>query len=164
MKSKKVYITDELLERSRGLLKSFARPGSEATEGVVYWFGFETPLASFVTTLMVPDAKASWGCISTSAVANAEVLTSIVGTPLGLIGQAHSHPGSDVRHSDVDDRQTFPRFEGAISVVVPYFARRKFDLGTSGVHRFVGGRYCLVSGEDLRDHLVVLPGERDFRR
>jgi hypothetical protein len=164
MKNKKVYITDVLFERSRRLLRSFAPSGSKATEGVVYWFGFETPVASIVTTLLVPDADVSWGCISTSAVANAQVLTSVVGTPLVLIGQAHSHPGSDVRHSDVDDRQTFPRFEGAISVVVPCFARRKFDLGKCGVHRFAGGQYGLVPGEKVPDHLVVLPGERDFRR
>lgn len=164
MQNKKVYITDALLERSRRILHSFATSGPEASEGIVYWFGFDTAEASVVTTLMVPDAVASWGCISTSAEANAEVLLSVVGTPLILIGQAHSHPGSDVRHSPIDDRQTFPRFEGAISVVVPYFARRRVDLLKCGIHRFNGGAYEIVPPKSNEEHLVVLPGEHDFRK
>lgn len=164
MQSKKVYITDVLWERSRRLLNSFAAVGSEATEGIVYWFGFETADVGIVTTLLVPDATASWGCISTSAEANAEVLMSVVGTPLVLIGQAHSHPGSDVSHSPIDDRQTFPRFDGAISVVVPHFARNVVGLQECGVHRFVDGAYKNVPPSENEDHLVVLLGERNFRK
>lgn len=158
----KIYITESLLERSRALLASFITE-AERTEGVVYWFGLELPGKSIVTSLMVPNAETNWGCISTSPKANAEVLMSIVGTPLVLIGQAHSHPGAMVRHSDIDDRQTFPRFEGAISLVVPHFALRGIDLERCGVHRFMDGAYQLLPTEDVLDHFVVIPGERDFR-
>lgn len=157
-----IYISDQLLERSADLLASFAFP--EPSEGIVYLFGLHLDHRSVVTTLMVPNADTHWGCISTSANANAEVLRSIVGTPLVLIGQVHSHPGRWVRHSDVDDRQTFPRFDGAISVVVPHFARRGLDLRRCGVHRFVDGVYRKLRTREVHQHLVVIPAERDFRK
>ena len=157
----RIYVTDTLMERTGTLLASFGGP--DPTEGVVYWFGFEIEDRSIVTTLMVPNTRASFGCVSTTAEDNADVLTCVVGTPLVLIGQAHSHPGWGVRHSEVDDRETFPRFEGAISVVVPHFARKEFDLKLCGVHRFIGGVYRMLRTREVPKHLVVIPGERDFR-
>jgi hypothetical protein len=157
----RIHITDVLLARTGQLLASFA--GRRPYEGVVYWFGLERGGVSVVTTLVVPDAEARAGCVSTSVEANAEALTAIVGTPLVLIGQAHSHPGDDVHHSEVDDRDTFARFDGAISVVVPYFARGGVDLSRCGVHRHEGGGFRLLGRDEVGRHLLILPGEADFR-
>lgn len=156
-----IHITDVLLARTGELLASFAE--SRPSEGVVYWFGLERGGVSVVTTLVVPEAEAWSGCVSTSAEANAEALTAVVGTPLVLIGQAHSHPGDDVRHSEVDDRDTFARFDGAISVVVPYFGRSGIDLRRCGVHRHESGVFNPLRQDEVGKHLVVLPGEADFR-
>lgn len=158
----RIHISDALLERTAALLASFAEDAP--SEGVVYWFGLDLGGNCIVTSLIVPDAHASWGCIATTPEANAEVLRSIVGTPLVLIGQAHSHPGRDVRHSDYDDRQTFPRFEGAISLVVPDYAKAGIHLPSCGVHRFVGGTYRLITPRRVKEHLSVIPAEKDFRR
>lgn len=157
-----VYITDVLLEKTAELLASFA--SARDAEGIVYWFGLELGLRSIVTTLIVPDADTSMGCISTSVEANAEALSVIVGTPLVLLGQAHSHPRNKVRHSWFDNQQTFARFDGAISVVVPYFARRGISLRRCGVHRHIEGIFRLVKYSELKKHLVVIPGAADFRR
>ena len=156
-----IHITDALLARTGELLVSFAE--RRPSEGVVYWFGLESDSMSVVTTLVVPDAETRVGCVSTSAEANAEALMAVVGTPLVLIGQAHSHPGDDVRHSEVDDRDTFARFDGAISVVVPYFGRSGVDLLRCGVHRHGGGVFHPVRQDEVSRHLVVLPGEANFR-
>ena len=157
-----LHITDTLLAETGRLIASFA--ADRDSEGVVYWFGFELGDKSVVTTLIVPDADTSHGCISTSPEVNAEVLSRIVGTPLALLGQAHSHPGNKVRHSWVDDRDTFARFDGAISVVVPYFARRGINLRRCGVHRHLGGAFHLVNNKQLDRHIVVIPGHADLRR
>lgn len=157
-----VYITDTLLEETGILLASFAE-GVES-EGVVYWFGFEMGDRAVVTTLIVPDADTSRGCVSTTPEANGEALGVIVGTPLVLLGQAHSHPGGWVRHSPVDDRETFARFDGALSVVVPHFARRGVELHDCGVHRHVGGAFKLIGTDELGEHVVVIPGKADLRR
>jgi hypothetical protein len=157
-----VYITDTLLAETGRLIASFAE-GSES-EGVVYWFGFELGDKAVVTTLIVPNANTSHGCISTSPGANGEALGVIVGTPLVLLGQAHSHPGERVRHSPVDDRETFARFDGGLSVVVPHFARRGVDLSRCGVHRHVDGAFKFIRPERVGEHVVVVPGQADLRR
>ncbi|MCA1568285.1 MAG: hypothetical protein LC803_22100 [Acidobacteria bacterium] len=157
-----VYITDTLLAETGRLIASFAE-GRES-EGVVYWFGFELGGRAVVTTLIVPDADTSHGCISTSPEANGEALGVIVGTPLVLLGQAHSHPGERVRHSPVDDRETFARFDGGLSVVIPHFARRGVDLSRCGVHRHVNGAFKFIRPERVGEHVVVVPGQADLRR
>lgn len=157
-----LHITDTLLAETGRLIASFA--ADRDSEGVVYWFGLEFGDKSIVTTLIVPDADTTHGCISTSPEVNAEALSRIVGTPLVLLGQAHSHPGSGVRHSWVDDRETFARFDGAISVVVPHFARRGVSLRRCGVHRHVGGKFQLIDSEQLDKHIIVIPGHADLRR
>jgi hypothetical protein len=157
-----VFIASDLLDRTAELLGSFAE--QRPSEGIVYWFGLELGERAVVTTLAVPDADTSGGDIVTSAAANAETLTAIVGTPLVLLGQAHSHPGSYVWHSEVDDRDTFAQFPGALSVVVPYLGRYGADLAHCGVHRHVDGVYQRIAPDDVEEHLVVLPSIRDFRR
>jgi len=154
-----ILLTTHLADETARLLDSFAtrRP----SEGVVYWFGLELGDFSVVTTLVVPDADTRDGAVRTSAAANADVLRAIVGTPLVYLGQAHSHPTSHVRHSIVDDEETFARFDGAISVVVPWLGRYGFDVEQCGVHRHVGGRFREV--KDVATHLRLVPGLLDLR-
>jgi hypothetical protein len=157
-----IFIAASMVDRSAELLASFAalRP----REGVVYWFGLELGDRAVVTTLVVPNADTQHGAVHTSAAANAEALTAIVGTPLVLLGQAHSHPGSNVCHSAVDDRETFCQFPGALSVVVPFFGFYGAPLAHCGIHRYVDGKYHPIPTDRVSGHLIVLPDEHDFRR
>lgn len=156
-----VFVTETILEDTAQLLSSCAI--EEESEGVVYWFGLEMGRRAVVTTLVVPDADTSMGAVQTSAAANAEAVGAIAGTPLMLLGQAHSHPREWVDHSGVDDRETFAQFPGAISVVVPHYGREGIELTKCGVHRHIDGRYERVRGTDVAQHLRVLPGLRDLR-
>lgn len=155
-----VFMTQGLAENTAKLLDSFAvqRP----SEGVVYWFGIEAGDRAVVTTLVVPDANTEDGCVRTSVEANAEATGVITGTPLLLLGQAHSHPGRYVSHSAVDDAETFACFPGCISVVVPWFGRYGFRLEECGIHRHLGGRFRLI--RNVEDHIRILPEIVDFRR
>jgi len=154
-----IYITRELADETARLLNSFAE--SSPSEGVVYWFGFQASDGAVVTTLLVPNADTSDGSVRTSVEANAEAIGVIVGTPLVYLGQAHSHPGSRVTHSPTDDHETFARFDGAISVVVPWFGRYGFQLDKCGVHRHVDGNFHQV--RDVRSHVRIIPGLADLR-
>lgn len=155
-----VVVSRDLCVETARLLNSFAVKGP--AEGVVYWFGLESPGVAVVTTLIVPDADTATGAVSTSVEANAEVVSALIGTPLVHIGQAHSHPGRSVEHSIVDDEQTFARHDGAISIVVPWFGRYGFNLDECGVHRHLRGSFERV--RNVGDHLVLIPGNLDFRR
>ena len=156
-----VMIADTLLSRTAALLASFATECD--AEGIVYWFGMECDTTAVITTLVVPNANTQYGCISTPPEVNAEALSVIVGTPLVLIGQAHSHPGYKVRHSWIDDRDSFARFEGALSMVVPFFGKRGIRLSRCVVHRFLNGRFRVIGCAEMFEHLRVIPGEKDFR-
>jgi hypothetical protein len=156
-----VYVTTTLLHETARLLVSFAEV--EDGEGVVYWFGLQLGDQAIVTTLVVPNADTTGGRVSTSASSNAEALGAIVGTPLVLIGQAHSHPFEYVGHSSVDDRDTFAQFPGAISVVVPFLGREGIDLPTCGVHRHIDGKFRRIRSSQTHKHIRVLPGLADFR-
>ena len=164
--SRLVYIPASLLEATGQLLASFAveRP----SEGVVYWFGFETPMHAIITSLVVPDADTQHGNVVTSAAANAEALSAIVDTPLVLIGQAHSHPGASVQHSRVDDRDTFAQSPGALSVVVPRFCQTSDRAGPVELRAYTRHvseyRYVRIPAQQISLHLRVLPGIVDFRR
>lgn len=155
-----IYISEDLAEQTANLLDSFAR--HRPSEGVVYWFGLEFGDRAVVTTLIVPDADTTGGSISTSAEVNAAAISLIADTPLVYLGQAHSHPGWRVDHSSVDDHETFARFEGAISVVVPWFGRYGFTLAECGIHPHIGG--CFRAVRDPGDHLRLIPGVKVLRR
>jgi hypothetical protein len=157
-----VFITDTMLGETGRLLASFAE--REPSEGIVYWFGLEQASRAIVTTLVVPDADTATGAVRTSALANARALSVAVGTPLVLLGQAHSHPGCNVSHSSVDDQDTFARFDGSLSLVVPYFGWYGVKLPECGLYRHVEGRFRRIAPERLGEHLVVLPGSADCRR
>ena len=156
-----VVISDSLLIRAGSLLASFA--AEREAEGVVYWFGIEAGEKAVVTTLAVPDADTFYGSVLTTPEVNARVLAAMVGTPLVLIGQAHSHPRHNVRHSRFDDERTFARHEGALSVVVPFFGRRGIRINRCGIHRYINGQFHVIGRSELSRHLIVIPGEIDFR-
>lgn len=156
-----VYITDGLLAETARLLASFA--ALEDSEGVVYWFGLELGERAVVTTLVVPDADTRGGSVRTSARANAEAVSVTIGTPLVLLGQAHSHPSDWVQHSGVDDRETFAQFPGALSVVVPWYGRDGMPLEQCGVHRLIDDKYRMLREREVPDHLRVLKGVADLR-
>jgi hypothetical protein len=154
-----IYISDYLAAETARLLDSFAtvRP----SEGVVYWFGVENAGCGVVTSLIIPDADTTNGCIRTTAEENASAVAATVDTPLVYLGQAHSHPASSVSHSRTDDIETFARFDGAISVVVPWFGRYGFDPKDCGIYRHVDGRFRCV--QDFNSHIRVIPGVVDLR-
>jgi hypothetical protein len=157
--TKVVYLTDELARKTAEVLKSFAT--ARPAEGVVYWFGIESATSAVVTSLMVPDAESGSGYVRTSVQANAEVVSRIAGTRLVYIGQAHSHPGVNVEHSETDDVDTFACFDGVISVVVPWFGRYGFHLIDCGVYRHIGGQFRQIRNVD--QHIQILPSFIDLR-
>lgn len=156
-----VYVTASVLRETGRLLASFA--DGRDSEGVVYWFGLELGERAVVTTMIVPDADTGTGAVRTSAAVNGEAVGVVAGTPLVLLGQAHSHPSQRVGHSRLDDLETFAQVPGALSIVVPYYGRRGMELASCGVHRHIGGMYRHIVGAHVHEHLRVLPSRVDLR-
>lgn len=157
-----VQISTVLLEETGRLLATFS--AKRPSEGIVYWFGREFEQCAMVTLLIVPRAESARAHVVTSAAANAEVMNAVVGTGLILLGQAHSHPGENVEHSDFDDIHSFAQFPGAISLVVPHYSKNGVDLSQCGLHRHLGGRYERITTGRVSGHLLVAPIAIDLRK
>lgn len=74
------------------------------------------------------------------------------------LARIHSHPG-DAFHSEADDANPVITFEGAISIVVPFFGlglRR--GLGACAVYRYRAGRWVELAAGATRDRWVLAEG------
>jgi proteasome lid subunit RPN8/RPN11 len=75
---------------------------------------------------------------------------------LGIVAQVHSHPGSDTRHSDGDDRLVFMPFEGMFSLVVGQYGDGDIDpRGGAGLHQFQDGRWVRISRGLVRAFVIA---------
>lgn len=153
-----VYLPENLMRKTQELLRSFSN-GEEECEGLVYWAGFKNRNGGVVTTLIVPDAKATPGSVETTAIENAKIVKLLHTKGLVLLGQAHSHPpGSGNHHSHGDDVLTFSPFEGHISIVASNYGRAKNKiLETWGIHRFCNGRFKKIDHSLSEQHLRIIP-------
>lgn len=59
---------------------------------------------------------------------------------LQLLIDVHTHPGSDVRQSDIDERHPLMPIVGHTAMIVPNFARTSWrSLKAIGVYEYLGG-------------------------
>ena len=78
------------------------------------------------------------------------------GFRLGIVGQVHSHPGHDTRHSDGDDQLVLLPFAGMFSLVVARYGAGSLDPeGGAGLHQFQDGRWVRV--DPVGGVLTVVP-------
>jgi proteasome lid subunit RPN8/RPN11 len=67
-----------------------------------------------------------------------------------VIGQVHSHPGSAVGHSEVDDKFVIAPSPGILSIVVPQFAARAAEPATWTVQRLETSGYWVSAPEAVK--------------
>lgn len=163
MDTPRVYISDEILNNTTRLLRSY-KDRKEDHEGIVYWAGRCTERDWFITTCIAPKAQTSWGSFSTNVKANAEVISCISKYGLQLLAQVHSHPGKKVDHSDGDDKNAFMPYEGFISIVVPEYGIKGMEpLHICGIHRFEMRRFRRLSDIEVRNNFMIAPLSQDMR-
>ena len=107
-------------------------------ESVVLWVGREQAGRSLVQRMIVPCQRASAIHFDVSLKERLRIIRELAASDEQLLVQLHTHPG-EAFHSLVDDRLALPRHTGAISIVVPYFAREwNGDLRHASVNRHLG--------------------------
>ena len=151
-------VSQGVLDRSRDFL---AERGREGAEGAVLWLGsvcderqarvlaeFAPPQVAYVSeegvAVHVPD----------------DVIAEIVRLlPLGVfvLCRLHSHP-HEAYHSEQDDTNMIISHRGAISIVVPEFARDPIVLECCSVNELdERHRWRELSLEEIRQRFEVLP-------
>lgn len=75
---------------------------------------------------------------------------------LVLLGQVHSHPGADTRHSDADDRLVLMARETMFSLVVANYGSGGITpTEGAGIHQFQDNQWVQISDADTS--LIVVP-------
>jgi len=114
------------------------RVGETGREGMVLWVGRPNGKQFQVTDLLIPRQRGlktrDGVCVVVDADEMHRINVELFQSGLRLIAQVHSHP-MKAYHSDTDDEYAIATTVGSLSLVIPDFATRKFDLSDCAVYR-----------------------------
>jgi hypothetical protein len=145
------------------LLDEFRWPRTDV-ERVAYIDGVGCAEISVATTLTFPNAEMHPRYFSVSADAMSEAGQHFRRFGLERLAQVHTHPGRNVDHSEFDDENAYSQMNGAISVVLPHYARYRPELKDCGVHITDELGWARLGASDIQKFIRVVPGCLDFRR
>ncbi|RDS84382.1 Mov34/MPN/PAD-1 family protein [Dyella psychrodurans] len=95
--------------------------GSRNCEGIVLWLGRRTPSAIHVEAVYRPAHVAREDMFHIPPASMTALQAELRQRRLMVAAQVHSHP-LEAFHSRADDQWAIIRHEGALSLVIPYFA------------------------------------------
>lgn len=119
--------------------------GAEGHEGVGFWAGSACGDRFDVSAALIPDQLSERSKHGLMVVVTGDALFRmnvwLHRNHLTLIAQLHSHPGA-AYHSDTDDNLAVVTQVGALSIVVPDYARGPLALDAAAVYRLdASGRW-----------------------
>lgn len=152
----KVSVPKSLVDETQEFLR---KVGKHGREGMVLWVGKADGNHFDVTTMLVPrqrGLKTQDGvCVVVDGDEMHRINLELYKTGLQLIAQIHSHP-HDAYHSETDDEYALTTTEGTLSLVIPDFAVRSFDLEECAVYRLSkAGNWELVSPRRAKSLLSI---------
>lgn len=143
------YIVPQVILRdTRALLIPSAR---KQMEGVVVWWGqiLEGDRAR-IDRAFRPRQLAHRSDLGLSVEVPREAITemiSLLPSGMSVLARLHTH-GTDAYHSPMDDENMLIAHQGAISIVIPFFAREPIDLGRCSVNMLEHTRGWVELGTD----------------
>jgi hypothetical protein len=112
--------------------------GLRGHEGLALWCGKAAADVFEVTDLLIPRQRGVRTSEGVCAIVDSNEMhrinVELYNTGLRIIAQVHSHP-THAYHSDMDDEYAIANTVGALSLVVPDFAARGFELGDCAIYR-----------------------------
>jgi len=136
-------------------LRGFSGPDGRH-EGLVLWLGRRSGDDTLILAAVVPEADHGRGFVRIhhGTVGSTSRAARRVG--LSALAQVHSHPGSDTRHSDGDDRMVLLPYEGMFSLVVGRYGDEPVDpQGGVGLHQYQDGHWVQVL--PMEEAFVLIP-------
>lgn len=134
-------------ETLNSTLQLLAQGGEGARECVVLWLGKRSNQDIQVTEVYLPEQKANVDFFHIPPASMQQLLHYLKQHRLMVAAQVHTHPGMAF-HSEADDKWAFVRHQGAISIVLPCFAKHTTALNYLQEAEF----YCL-SKHNTWDHI-----------
>jgi proteasome lid subunit RPN8/RPN11 len=146
-----------VIDRTAHLLQDAGRD-PEPHEGLAWWFGRRVDNDVIVLACHRPPCSSGPDFVMADAAATGSASRAARAVGLVLVGQIHSHPGDDTRHSDGDDDLVLMPYEGMFSLVVArYGSGSVLPDGGAGLHQFQTGRWVLI--RQSAPALVIAPTE-----
>jgi hypothetical protein len=140
-------------------LSELKRVGRWGSECVVLWLGRRCADSIQVEEVWVPEQKAGRCFFHIPENAMAKLFKELCARRLMIAAQIHTHPGRAF-HSEADDKWAIVRHAGALSLVIPYFARNtrleSFKDDTAVFALSVQNHWELVSRESAEKHYRII--------
>ena len=153
----RLIVSEAVVDATRATLLA-AGDRMPSHEGLVWWLGRQVEEDTLALALHVPQVDSGPTQVLTDEVALGRAARLARSYGLGVVAQVHSHPGTDTRHSDGDDRLVVMPFDGMFSLVIGEYGSGSM-LPESGaeLHQYLQGHWCLV--RQIEPALVVIPTE-----
>ncbi len=131
-----------------GTQASLREAGMSGNEGLVVWSGVQEDATFVVRTVTVPRQRGirtrDGVCVVVDGAGLHELNVATFSRGERLFAQVHSHPGR-AYHSPMDDRYAVVTSPGCLSLVVPDFAVRPFNVADCALFRLArDGRWSAV--------------------
>lgn len=143
----------------RKTLSELQSAGNENCERVVLWLGVRNGAEIEIREVFTPDQFAAQDYFRIPREAMASLLKHLRETRYFIAAQVHSHP-YEAFHSHVDDEWAIVRHEGALSLVLPYFALRTSEetfVEDTAVFRLSSeNKWIEVPPNNVSDHYLVI--------
>lgn len=149
-------VTKDVIDFTVNVLREYGTK-KMPEEGLVYWAGKVNDNNFEVIAAVAPKTEATRYGFKTSNTSNARFVEFICDNDLQYIAQVHSHPGTIVDHSIIDNEETAFRSEGLVSIVVPLFGSRGMTpLTVCGIHRFIDGKFPRLANKYIKRHFDII--------
>lgn len=158
MKQSHWVIPEDLMAES---LLTMRPHGAAGNEGLALWFGTGSGGRAEVTHLVeVRGAGFRTSPLFMSLSMRAMASLTDLAERLGayLVGQIHSHPGTLLNLSELDEEHGI-RVPDYLSVVCPYYAQRNSSLEECGIHVFEGRGYRRLNPAEA-EHRIAATASR----
>lgn len=150
----RLIVSEGVIGPTLAALQASCTDGSP-DEGLVLWLGRNEGDSSIVLACTAPRTTHDWGRVHLDEHAAGGAAKAARAFGLGIVAQIHSHPGTDTRHSDGDDRLIFMPYESMFSLVVAHYGLGSIHPANgAGLHQFQDGRWIKVANDEA---FVVVP-------
>ena len=152
-KNVQYHIPCDCIRNTEQILKEY---GKREEEGFVYWGGTRTSSDVTITSVIVPLIETDSLFLNISHHSNISFVKELHKKQIIQIAQIHTHPSSWVGHSTTDDEGAASKYEGLISIVVPYYCKNGMSaLDKCGIHRFQNGKFERLSKKYTTKHFKI---------
>jgi hypothetical protein len=154
----RVYVPREIVLEGHRFLRL---TGKQHMEGICLWVGYREGTNFIVSDLLIPHQRGVSSESGLCAIIHGDELARI-GRMLYeakklLFGQLHTHP-TEAYHSVTDDENSIVTAMGGVSLVIPDFAVRPFNLNDCASYRLDADGVWAEMAPDTAADLIRIEG------